>query len=172
MGQAVKEFGKSLDRFFLGHVLDHHREIIVVAPRARIDKIGLIHGCNNVTKHLIARNMTVNFVYYPEFLDVEMNERVILYSAVHRHLKEGHQVIPVIVIGYVIDKCFCIERFLIKTFKIILYDADGPVLIDLHLIEYPYLLSALENADHLRFFLDRQVAASPVGIIVLTYLPE
>ena len=143
-----------------------------MASRTGIDKIRFVHGLNDIAKDFVAGYMSVDLIDHPEFFYVEVDEGVILYTVVHRHLKEGDEMIPGIVVSNVIYICFFEKVILFEAFKVVIYDVYGPVFIDPHIAEDPDLLAAQEHADNIGIFLHRQVAAGSVRIVVISYLTE
>ena len=134
MRDPFEEFGKPFDGLFFGHVLDHHGEVVVVAPRARIDKIRVVHGFDDVLQNFVRSDVAVDLVDDPEFLNVEMDERIILNVFVCGHFKERHQMIPVVVIGDRIEKRHLVERFLVHRINVVVYDRARLVVDQLALI--------------------------------------
>ena len=122
MGQLFKEAFELGNRFFFGHILNHHCKIVVVAACACINKICFVHCFYNVAQNFICRDVTINFINNPEFLDVKMNECVIINSMIHWHFKERHKMIPVVVICNCVIKSKLVKSLFFKMLRIFVYN--------------------------------------------------
>lgn len=132
----------------------------------------MVHGIDDIAEDLVCRDVAIHLVDYLEFLDVEMNERIVAYPVIHRHLKEGEKVVPVVVVCNRIDESFLVQEVLVYSFGIVIYDGWSPVACDLHAAEDPELVAAVEYAYDFGFFFECQVAVVPVCIVVFADLPE
>ena len=136
-----------------------------MAPRARVDEVGFFHGFDDVLEDLVRRDVSIDLVDDAEGLDVEMSERVVLNAVVRRHFEVRHEMIPVVVIGYRIEKRDLVELLFVDGIDVIVNDRAPLIVNELALVQDPDLAAVGEDADHVGRALYGEVAVHPVGIV-------